>query len=141
LCCLRFKGWGSSYHPAVIILQSFDVLLPKIITVLNLNNHQITLPSSRSMHGANWDRQLDSGMCFNPLVIAQEQPIACSDSPTFTAMLMPLQRQLLAFEHQKPLHLVTVTRQQVFVPTPGSINAHHGTIIKSRLTRARVIAV
>ena len=26
LCCLRFKGWVSSYHPAVIILQAFDVV-------------------------------------------------------------------------------------------------------------------
>tara|TARA_Y100000739_G_scaffold212602_1_gene204914 strand:+ start:126 stop:419 length:294 start_codon:yes stop_codon:yes gene_type:complete len=91
LCCLRFKGWRSIYHPAVIILQSFDVVLTQIIAVLDFENDQILISTSGAMNGSAGDRQHHPRTGLMPLLAAQQITRPIHHGPAFTSVAVSLE--------------------------------------------------
>ena len=95
------------------------------------------------MGSAAWDGEHQTSLRLDPALTTQQTTVSINHRSAFTAVPMELKGQLLTTASQQALQLVARRVQQILVPTPGPLNSHQPTpaVIKSKLPRARVIAV
>ena len=89
-----------------------------------------------TMHDAAWDGEHQTSLRLDPALTTQQTTVSINHRSAFTAVPMELKGQLLTTANQQKV-------QQILVPTQGPLNSHqpNPVVIKSKLSRARVIAV
>tara|TARA_B100001175_G_scaffold170679_1_gene144799 strand:- start:1886 stop:2215 length:330 start_codon:yes stop_codon:yes gene_type:complete len=81
----------SIYHPAVIILESFDVVLTQIIAMLDFENDQISISTSRAVNGPAGDRQHHPRAGLMPLLTTQQITRTIHHGPALASVAVSLE--------------------------------------------------
>lgn len=115
----------SDFRFAVVdILVANDVVLIEITARLNLDKQRWNLPRVFEPVSGT-DRNVGRLVLGEQKLLFTDCYPGCSrhDDPMLGAMVMTLERELLARLHHQAFHLKTIASLQTFEPAPGPVNA------------------
>ena len=96
LPCLCSKVVKRTYHPAVIICNSLDVVLPQLLAPLHLHDQESFRAGAGAVEGSDRNEEGCSWLSLESLIAALQNPLTVHHHPVLAAVMMPLQADAAA---------------------------------------------
>jgi hypothetical protein len=107
--------------PGVVILESGNVVLAKVVSALHLDKDQRDRSGiSDSVFGSHWNESFLIRTQPNFFIVQCDNRFAGDDNPVFATALMHLQTEAVAWMNDEAFDFVVFALREHFIHSPGT---------------------